>query len=119
VYAEIAVQAADGLRVEGHVHRHDVAVSADGDEYRASIVALELEPQLHMTRGRRPGTWYRSGNPLLIRRIPKLPDAVSERALDGEVIPLAIDDLVGFILDAKRGARIFHGLIERKNEVRG
>src|SRR5215472_17229099 len=108
VHAEIAAQTCKRLWVEGHVHRHDVAVGADGDKYRLAIAALELEPKLRVRGRRRPFTRYRSGNPVLVSRVPELPDAIPERALDGKVIEFAVHELVCFVLDAKGCAGIVH-----------
>ena len=119
MYAEVAIQAVKWLRIEGGVYGHDVAVGADGDEQYVAVASLEFEAHLSVSGGGWPGAWYRSGNPDLIGRIPELPNAESVGALDREVVPLAIDDLVGLVLDAKRRLGIFHVLVESENEVRG
>lgn len=117
--AEIAAQAVDRLWVKRLVHGNDVAVGADGNEYGLAVAARELESQLGVRRWRRRFAWDRNGNPVLIGCIPQLPDSIAEGALDGEVVPLPIDNLISLVLDPEGSAGIIHILVESKNEMRG
>ena len=117
MYAEIAAEPVHRFWIESHVYWHDVSVSSDRHKQGLTIAALEFESHLGVGRGSGPHTRYRSGNPDLIGGVPELPDAIPERALGSEIVPFTIDELVRFVLDAKRRCGILHVLIERQDEV--
>ena len=46
--SKVAVEAVDGLRIEGHVYRDDVTVGTNRDEMQLAVAPLELQSALDM-----------------------------------------------------------------------
>jgi hypothetical protein len=81
VHAEISVSSGEGLRIENEINGVHLAIDADRDEMRLSIDALILHLKLHVGGRNWPKAGHIGWSPVLVSRVPDLPDSVSERAL--------------------------------------
>lgn len=115
--AEVTIGSGKGLRIESEIDRVNLAIDADGDEMRLSIDALVLHLKLHVGGRNRPKAGDTGWSPVLVSRVPDLPDSVSERALGRELVPGAVDDLIDVVLDSKRCVGGFNVLIQAEDEM--
>ena len=117
MHAEVSALTIDGLGIEEAFDCVSPAIDRNGDEVCRSVKALVFHSQLNVPFWHRPNARNACLDPMLVCGVPDLPDAVAERTLRREFVPLPTQQLIDVVLNSPRSCRILDVLVEAQHKM--